>query len=273
MDRVTVQGLDLPFADVRIATPPQFFYWDRDYHWHPPPLPDFDLWCIMEGRGTVLLRGEEFALMPGCCFLLVPGDRPDAKHDPDHPLVAFFCHFHMLNDRRRRISAKRLARIPAPGLHARDLGLLTALAHRCVASYRRGDALGLRQSRVVLEDMLLLVWEWAFLPAPHESDSRIREMMRAVERKPGNVWSVVEMARMAHLSRSQFTRRFTVLAGVSPMEFVIRSRLNTARQLVRETDMKLAQIAAELGYCDVYFFSRQFKQRFGRPPSDYHPKG
>jgi transcriptional regulator GlxA family with amidase domain len=56
------------------------------------------------------------------------------------------------------------------------------------------------------------------------------------------------------------------------MKFVIRARLNTARQLVRETNMKLARIAVELGYSDVCFFSRQFKQRFGRPPSDFRPK-
>jgi AraC-like DNA-binding protein len=203
----------------------------------------------------------------------MPGDRPDARHDPDHPLVAFFCHFHMLDDRRRRVPPKRLGRVPPPALQVRDLGLLTTLAHRCVASHRRGDALGLRQSSVTLEDMLLLVWEWAFLPAPQECDSRISDIMHAVERRPGTVWSVVEMARTAHLSKSQFTRRFTLLAGIPPMEFVIRARLNTARQLVCETDMKLAQIAAELGYSDVYFFSRQFKQRFGCPPSDFRPEG
>jgi AraC family transcriptional regulator, arabinose operon regulatory protein len=272
MARACAQCPDLPFADLRLTTPPQFFYWDRDYRWHPPPLPDYDLWCIMEGWGTVRLRGKEYALTPGSCFVLVPGDRPDARHDPDHPLVAFFCHFQMVDARGRRIPPKRVE-VPPPALQARDMGLLTALAHRCVADYRRGDALGRRQGRVILEEMLLMVWEWTFFPEPHASDSRIGDIMRAVERKPGNVWAVAEMARMAHLSKSQFTRRFAILAGMPPMEFVIRARLNTARQLVRETDMKLAQIAAELGYSDVFFFSRQFKQRFGRPPSDFRPEG
>lgn len=271
MTRAKERVLAIPFADLRFTTPPQYFYWDRDYRWQPPPLPDYDLWCIMEGRGTVSLRGAEYSLTPGCCFFLVPGDKPDARHDPRHPLVAFFCHFHLFDRRGRRIRPRSL-RIPPPALQARDMGLLSSLANRCVANYRRGEPLGQRQARVVLEEMLLLVWEWAFTPAPHASDSRFGDIMRAVERKPGNPWSVQEMARMGNLSNSQFTRRFTAMVGMPPMEFVIRARLNTARQLVRETDMKLAQIASELGYADVYFFSRQFKQRFGRPPSDLRPK-
>ena len=271
MASLSVKGFDLPFAGIRCATPPQFFSWGRGYSWQPPPLPDYDLWVIMEGRGTVRLRGEKFALTPGCCFVLTPGDRPDARHDPDQPLVAFFCHFHMLDSRGRHIAPKGL-RVPPPALQARDLGFLLALARRCVASHRRGDALGQRQSRVALEDMLLLLWEWAFLPPPQASDSGIHDILLAVERKPGEGWSAAEMARRAHLSKSQFTRRCRTLVGIPPMEFVIRTRLNTARQLVCETNMKLALIATELGYSDVYFFSRQFKQHFGCPPSDFRRK-
>ncbi len=40
-----------------------------------------------------------------------------------------------------------------------------------------------------------------------------------------------------------------------------------ARQLISETEMKLSQIAEVLGHGDVYFFSRQYKQIFGKPPS------
>jgi AraC-like DNA-binding protein len=260
------------FAGLAFTTPPQFFYWDRNYHWRPPPLPDFDLWCIMSGRGTVRLRNKVHELQPGSCFVLRPGDSPDAHHDPDYPLAAFFCHFSFLDRRGRRIRPPA-SRLPPPAVQAHDIGMLASLARRCVAVFRRGDALGRRQSLVLLEDMLLLVYEWAFLPPPSAVDARIRDIMQAVECRPGQPWDIGTMSRDAHLSRSQFSRRFRELAGAPPIGFVIRARLNLARQLVVETNMKLAHIAAELGYSDVYFFSRQFKQRFGVPPSVLRPKG
>jgi len=40
-----------------------------------------------------------------------------------------------------------------------------------------------------------------------------------------------------------------------------------AAQLIQETEMPLAQIADDLGYRDLYFFSRQFKRYRGVPPS------
>jgi AraC-like DNA-binding protein len=266
MSRITVPDASLPFCDLRFTTAPQFFYWGRDYHWLPPPLSDYDLWFIMEGRGSVHLRGTSYVLRPGCCFVLVPGDRPAAHHDPAHPLTAFFCHFHLLDRRGRRISPRRLV-VPPPAMQAHDLGLLTSLAQRCVAAYRRGDELGRRQSRVVLEDMLLLMWEWGVVPPAEPGDAQINEIMQSIEKEPGRDWSVAEIARMAHLSRSQLTRRFIALTGIPPMRYVIRARLHTARQLLRETNMKLEQIAEELGYSDLCFLSRQFRQHFGVPPS------
>jgi len=53
------------------------------------------------------------------------------------------------------------------------------------------------------------------------------------------------------------------------MTFVIQTRLELARQLILESGLSLMDIADELGYQDLYFFSRQFKQRYGQPPSTY----
>jgi AraC-like DNA-binding protein len=43
--------------------------------------------------------------------------------------------------------------------------------------------------------------------------------------------------------------------------------LRHPRQLLIETDLTISQIADALGYRDVYFFSRQYKQVFGIPPT------
>jgi len=261
---------DLLFATVRPTTPARFFYWARDFSWSPPALPDFDLWCILEGRGEAKLGGQQFTLAPGICFVLRPGDAPVARHDPQHPLVAFYCHFDMLDSRGRRMAAARV-QTPPPGLQVRDLPAFTALARRCVDGFADGDALGQRQSRLALELMLATVWDWWQRPAA-PTDDAMAEIVGQIRRRPGELWEVTSMARDAGLSRAQFTRRFAAHTGRPPKAFVVETRLEVARQLILETEMSIGEVAEDLGYRDLFFFSRQFKQRYACSPSHLRPR-
>jgi AraC-like DNA-binding protein len=259
-------ALDLPFATLGFTGPPRLFYWDRDYHWAPPPLPDHDQRAILDGSGAVNLRGKRHDLRPGSCFVLQPGDCPNAKHDPANPLVAFYCHFNMHDRFGRKILPDQIE-LPPPGLPAEDPALLTSMARRCVSCYQRGDTLGQRQARLTFEQMLALLWQWWRIPPGRPGNAKIAEVIREIEAKPGLQWSVDSIAKRACLSRSQLTRRFKAHVGMGPMKLVIRARIELAKQLIMESDMTVSQVAAELGYTDIYFFSRQFKHVAGYPPS------
>jgi len=69
---------------------------------------------------------------------------------------------------------------------------------------------------------------------------------------------------MRHLSVS-----FKQQTGVSPIEYLIRIRISHACKLLVETDGSLREIAAQVGYPDVYYFSRIFKKQTGYSPARY----
>ena len=77
------------------------------------------------------------------------------------------------------------------------------------------------------------------------------------------------MARQASMSMDHFIRVFRRHAGVTPREFVIESRITAARGLLQLSSLGISQIASQLGYVDVYAFSKQFKARTGQPPSSF----
>lgn len=71
------------------------------------------------------------------------------------------------------------------------------------------------------------------------------------------------------MAQSTLRRRFREATGVPPHEFVLQARVNEARRLLGESDQPVKRIAQQLGYRDVYFFSRQFRQFAGVPPAMY----
>lgn len=77
------------------------------------------------------------------------------------------------------------------------------------------------------------------------------------------------LARAHGLSLTTLRRHFRALTGSSLHEYRLDARAAAARQLLGDTDLPLKQIADELGYRDVFFFSRQFKQRVGVAPGEY----
>lgn len=70
-------------------------------------------------------------------------------------------------------------------------------------------------------------------------------------------------------SLSTLQRRFRAATGSSLHEVHVESRIIDARRLLGETDRPVKAIADELGYSDVFYFSRQFTVRVGMPPAQY----
>ena len=71
------------------------------------------------------------------------------------------------------------------------------------------------------------------------------------------------------MGEAHFTRLFKRYYGKAPVEFAIRLRIEQAKSMLRETDMKIKAIADATGYSDALYFSRLFKKACGCSPSEY----
>lgn len=70
---------------------------ERDWRWAPSPLPDYDLWIVLEGRGSLEMDGVAFDVSAGRSFVFQPGSLVRGEHDPEHRLRVLFCHFQILD--------------------------------------------------------------------------------------------------------------------------------------------------------------------------------
>lgn len=241
---------------ITLTSAPTYWRCEPSWSWEALPLHDHLLWCVLDGVGTVELGDRSAELRAGTCVVFAPGDAPVATHDPRRRLLIFGAH---LDSPAPLAPADRWCRV-------RDHALVESLARRCDAGFRRGDALGLRVAELCAEQLVCLVWE-SVRPAPGPVDPPIEELARAIRADPTRRWTVSELARGASLSRAQLVRRFTAYTGLPPGRYLIQARMARAQELLAETDMTVARIAATLEYSDVAYFSRQFRTWTGRSPS------
>jgi AraC family transcriptional regulator len=78
--------------------------------------------------------------------------------------------------------------------------------------------------------------------------------------------SLRDLAAVAHLSPYYFARRFKESTGLSPHRYIIARRIERAKQLLRDEELTLAQVAARTGFWDQGHFSRHFKRLVGVTP-------
>ena len=99
--------------------------------------------------------------------------------------------------------------------------------------------------------------------------SRVTDSVRMIDRDPGSAWSLSRLADAARLSPYHYLRTFTRLTGVTPHQFVLRTRVRAAAIRLAADDAKIIEIALESGFNDVSNFNRAFREEIGLAPREY----
>lgn len=97
----------------------------------------------------------------------------------------------------------------------------------------------------------------------------IHKAMRYIRDNATRALSVPSIARQVAMSPSHFAHRFREVAHVSPMRYVKQTRLDLARAALRQSPLRVAELAARVGYESTSHFSRDFKLAFGITPAEF----
>ena len=76
-----------------------------------------------------------------------------------------------------------------------------------------------------------------------------------------------DVCRNCGISASYGARLFRQYFGMTITSYIASEKLYYACELMNSTGMNISQIAAYLGFCDVYYFSKCFKKKFGKAPT------
>jgi len=81
--------------------------------------------------------------------------------------------------------------------------------------------------------------------------------------------SLIEVAKAVNLSANHLSEKFKQVTGVNFVEYVARTRFEKACNLLRDGDLRVSEIAFEVGFQSLSQFNRVFKKLSGESPTAY----
>lgn len=102
-----------------------------------------------------------------------------------------------------------------------------------------------------------------------EIPRRLLEARLRIEADYADRLTLADLAHDACLSVPHFCAEFKRHFGVAPIEYVIRLRLQHAAYLLRDRNLRVTDVAHQVGYPDIFYFSRLFKRRQGLSPNAF----
>ncbi|HEY4043595.1 MAG TPA: AraC family transcriptional regulator [Rhodopila sp.] len=106
--------------------------------------------------------------------------------------------------------------------------------------------------------------------APTSRDTRrIASVLRRIESEAHDRLSLAELARDAAMSRYHFLRIFRDVVGLTPHQFILRTRLHNAAIALHRSARPILDIALDAGFADLSTFNRRFRATMGTTPSRY----
>ncbi|AOZ91970.1 helix-turn-helix domain-containing protein [Paenibacillus crassostreae] len=241
---------------------------EPSWRWHKreKPLPNYDLFYVWSGEGTLIRNGITYEIGRGSCFLFRPGDHTSAVHNPQKPLVISYIHFDVLES---------VTEIPLPYRVVRETVDLEYMLARYVRLFLVNTYAAKEEGQLILKQLMIHL-----LRIDQEQDQPVQkvvsnqlaeavhEIANYIQQHPGVQHRVVDLATRAGLSSRYFSIKFKDIIGIPVQSYIIKTRIERAQHLLLYAGMNVTEVADTLGYRDIFFFSRQFKQYTGHNPSE-----
>lgn len=225
----------------------------------PPPYAK--LYFILNGDAFIISDGKRLELRPGHAYL-IPSD---LIYDNGCKTGIHFLYFNI-----------RL-------MNGRGKDLLTVYKRPLEYVFSRSDTEELVRKylspspvdSISLKADLLSVLFRLFSTAPEielKTDDYSPIVKRALEYIDSNLsigLRIDEICKNVYAARSTLMKKFSEEVGMPIGTYISSGVMSRSEQLLCETDLQISEISEHFGFCDQFYFSRMFKQRFGETPQKY----
>ncbi len=222
---------------------------------------------IAEGELNLITPEGDIPLSEGT-FLIIPPNTPyNYIHRGGENLYYFWVHF-TGSEVENIISRYELMQYPKVNrIHdtSEVLSAIRKFTDVCASEEKFKES----ELSILFERLLLLLAR----KAAKGDDLPLKKSISHINAYYNTELRIPALARMEGLSVSRYNTIFKKTMGMTPTEYIIKTRLSFACELLKTTSLAIKEISVLVGYTDPHFFSRLFGSNIGVTPSEYRHSG
>ncbi len=269
-------------------------YQDTPWVCGPRVIFDYEIIFLAEGEVKLTVEGNVYHVLPGEVIILRPKQ--------EHLIQAVNCskihqphiHFDLQEDESSPhvyVSFAPLSEIPPTeyGLFRKDI--LSDLCPNCPSVLKPRDPREIErlmleiiteyENRMIYSDVIvrgkflqllgILMREatWGDFRDHSEYAGAMQQAREYIMHHLDQPIALEELAEKVNMSKYYLCRQFKKVYGISPIQYHLNARIDQAKWLLVHTDESLTAIARDVGFDNIYSFSRAFKNRENIAPSKY----
>jgi AraC-like DNA-binding protein len=227
-------------------------------------LADHVFYYLTEGGIKAEIDGQQYRLKQGSCFWMKPWSQHTFECDLNYVKTkVYHFRFQVLNT--KDIKGEAMVFHKANELFTTFKDAYDCLSHNSTQSFRIKN--------VFLNCMMAMSDHYQFFENETNRSKLnpvvFRKIREAFDSNPSKNWSVRELSKIAELSLDYFTVLFKGTVGLPPKSWLLQQKVKKASVLLLESSDNISECADQLGFSDIYHFSRCFKAHYGVSPKTW----
>jgi len=224
---------------------------------------------ICEGEGLIKIGDEEFYPQKGQLILMPAGVLQSYSTINKNTFKKYWCHFTAkIGD----INIFDFMEVPYI-IKVDDIDKLKNLFEELIALQENQTLFTLLKEKAILIEILAYYLEKAkvenFRFSKFSSIEKLNNVLKYIQDHISENITVEALANFVHFHPNYFTHIFKKYMGIPPIQYIIKIRFERAKYLLKTTELQINEIAIKTGFCDVFYFSKSFKNYSGYSPSDF----
>lgn len=250
---------------------------------------------VISGEGKHIVGGNQYEIACGDLFIInhdVPHGFIPLEHGKNEPVVYNCVFMPKFLDSSLFSSAQFQdivssflfrslfpdSRMPLPdlNLHGADFFEIGDLFNKMYVEYKAAQKGYCDIIRAYLIELIVKIFRYMETSGRKESTQKNKELVKKamsyMKQNYNTDIRLEDVAMKSFLSKNYFSRLFKEITGINFSDYIQKIRIDEACNLLKTTDMKVADIAFQTGFNDIKFFYDVFKKIIGVTPGDYRKK-
>lgn len=235
-------------------------------------IPDHELVLITNGKGIINIDGTNYHAKKGMLFYFNNKFKHSLTSDNDDPMEFYAMHFSFVKvdysngDWIADDTAKYL--LPENVMYIKSYIKIKEIFRKINRNMQKNSYDFQRESNYYFIDLYYhILTDIKENNYNYSSAIIVEKTINYINNNLSKRITIKELSNLFRLSSDYYTKLFKEYTGTTPSNYITKAKIDNAKTMMCETDMKIQDIALSLGFCDQFHFSKTFKKIEGIQPS------